>query len=84
MTFTKNMGIADRFIRSGVAGILSTLIGNKKKKSTLDYVLLGIGGLLLITSASGKCPAYDVAKVDTLSDAEREKRDRKLAVKDII
>lgn len=78
------MGIADRFIRSGVAGVLSTLIGNKKKKSTLDYVLLGIGGMLIATSLTGKCPAYDVAHVDTLSDAEREKRDRKLEVKDII
>lgn len=84
MNYTKNMGIADRFIRSGVAGILSTLIGNKKKKSTLDYILLGVGGLLLATSLSGKCPAYDVAHVDTLSDAERRKRDMKNEVKDII
>lgn len=74
MTYTKNMGVADRFIRSGVAGVLSTLIGNKKKKSTLDYVLLAIGGMLIATSIAGKCPAYDVAKVDTLSDSERMNR----------
>lgn len=83
MKYQRNMGIADRFIRSGVAGVLSTLIGSKRKKSTLDYILLGIGGMLAVTSLTGKCPAYDAAKVDTLSQSDRSKRNRR-QVMDIV
>ncbi len=77
MLYRKNMGVADRMIRSGAAGLISAAIGTKKKKSMLDYMLLIMSGMFIITSVSGKCPAYSIASVDTLSDAERRARNRK-------
>ncbi len=77
MLFKKNMGVADRMIRSGAAGLISAAIGSKKKKSMLDYILLAMSGMFIVTSMSGKCPAYSIADVDTLSDAERKDRNRK-------
>lgn len=76
MLYRKNMGVADRMMRSGAAGLISAIIGSKKKKSMLDYILLAMSGIFMVTSMSGKCPAYSVANVDTLSDAERRARNR--------
>ncbi|MCU7694458.1 DUF2892 domain-containing protein [Haoranjiania flava] len=61
----KNVGTADKVIRATVA---SSMIGAacSKKISTTGKVILALGAaMLLATSLTGKCPAYQAAGIDT-------------------
>jgi hypothetical protein len=68
MELHKNMGIADRIIRPVVAGGIIAASATGKIKGPLETGLLLLSGILLITSATGSCPAYEVAGIDSMSE----------------
>jgi len=54
----KNMGSADRIIRSVVAAIITVLYFTDTIKGTFAIVLLVLAGVLVLTSFVGFCPLY--------------------------
>ena len=60
-----NMGRTDRVIRLGVG--LSAIVGGilAGATSVVGIVLLGVGGIMLATSATGFCPLYRVLRIST-------------------
>ena len=66
-----NMGNADRIIRVLIAVIIAILYFTNTITGTLGYILLGVGGVFLLTSLIGSCPLYSLfglnsCKVKTL------------------
>ena len=67
MELHKNMGLADRIIRPAAAvAIIATTLGGKIKEP-FQTGLLFLSGILLVTSATGSCPAYEAMHIDTMS-----------------
>ena len=66
----KNMGMADRIIRSALAAGFLGLFATGKVSGTAGKILLGLSGIFVATSAVGSCPAYQALGVSTISDAE--------------
>lgn len=65
----KNMGTADRIIRTAIALILLALVMTKHVQGTLAVVLGVVGVVFLITSAVGVCPGYLPMKISTCKAA---------------
>ena len=61
----KNMGVADRAIRTIVAVVLIVLLVTGKVSSTLAIVLGVIAAAFVVTSLMGWCPAYIPLKMST-------------------
>jgi|GEM_PF-118424 len=66
---TKNMGHADRLIRTLLAVVIIVLYITKVLTGTLAVVLGVIAIIFLLTSAIGVCPAYLPLKLSTLGSA---------------
>jgi len=55
---TKNMGNADRIIRTVLAAVVGVLYFTGRISGTLAIVLLAFAVVFLVTSAMGSCPGY--------------------------
>lgn len=64
----KNMGLADRIIRTGAASSIIGLCASKKLSAPLKTGLLVFSGILLATSFIGSCPAYTPFGISTRSE----------------
>jgi hypothetical protein len=53
-----NMGTLDRILRVVVAVVIAVLYFTGTISGTLGYVLLGLGGIFLLTSVISFCPLY--------------------------
>lgn len=54
----KNMGNADRIIRTIIAALVATLYFTGTISGTLGVVLLVVAGIFLLTSLVSFCPLY--------------------------
>lgn len=54
----KNMGIADRAIRTVIAAVVAVLYFTGTVSGTLGIVLLVLAGVFLLTSIVSFCPLY--------------------------
>jgi K+-transporting ATPase A subunit len=61
----KNMGTADRVIRTLVAIVVGWLYFTNRIPGTLGLVLLVVAAVFLLTSFVGVCPAYLPFKLST-------------------
>lgn len=68
MHFEKNMGLADRIIRSTLAIGIITAFATGKVKGAAGIALLGLATMFTLTSAVGSCPVYQVLGVDTITE----------------
>ncbi|TNE74798.1 MAG: DUF2892 domain-containing protein [Bacteroidetes bacterium] len=64
----KNMGNVDRIIRVLLAAVIAVLFFMKVISGTLGYVLLGLGGIFLLTSLISFCPLYAPFGIKTCKD----------------
>jgi DUF2892 family protein len=55
---TKNMGNADRIIRTVLAVVIGGLYFTGRISGTVAIVLLALAVMFLVTSAVGSCPGY--------------------------
>lgn len=61
----KNMGNADRVIRSIIAVVVAVLYFTNVITGTFGIVLLVIAGIFLLTSLVGSCPMYSITGLNT-------------------
>ena len=61
----KNMGGTDRTIRILLAAVFATLYFTGTVTGTLGYVLLGLGGVFLLTSFVSFCPLYAIVGLNS-------------------
>ena len=62
----RNVGRTDRLARIGAGTALLGAGATRGLTSPVRGALaVGVGGVLVATGVSGRCPAYDVADVDT-------------------
>lgn len=54
----KNMGSADRIIRTIIAAVIALLYGFNIISGTLGIILLALAGVFLLTSLVSFCPLY--------------------------
>ena len=54
----RNMGSGDRVIRILLAAVFAVLYFTGTVSGTLGYVLLGLGGVFVLTSFVSFCPLY--------------------------
>lgn len=69
---TKNVGPADRIVRTLLAIVLGVLIFTGEVSGTLAIVLGVLAVVLLATSAVSFCPLYVVGKLSTLKDGGKK------------
>jgi hypothetical protein len=62
---TKNMGVADRIIRTIVALVVVILLITGKISGALAVILGIVAAAFLLTSAIGWCPLYLPLKIST-------------------
>ena len=70
---TRNMGTADRAIRTSLALVIAVLVLTGWIGGALAILLSVFAVAFLVTSAAGSCPAYSLAGIST-----RAKSDAKL------
>jgi hypothetical protein len=63
----KNMGAADRFIRTILAIVFIYLYYTNVVTGALGITLLAIAGIFLLTSIIGTCPLYSLIGIKTCS-----------------
>lgn len=61
----KNMGAADRIIRSLIAAAIVVLYLTNVITGVLGYVLLIVAGIFLLTSLVSLCPLYSLFGINT-------------------
>ena len=70
---TTNVGTWDRFVRLivGIALIVAPLINfmGMGSSSTLAYVMMAVGAILIVTAAVGFCPLYRIFGMSTSHSA---------------
>jgi hypothetical protein len=66
MIVTKNMGVADRIIRSVVALLIIVLLAAGKIAGALAVILGIVAAAFLLTSATGWCPVYGPLHISTM------------------
>ena len=64
------MGVADRMIRTTLAGVFLALYGSGKVLGGSGRLLIGLSGIFLITSFLGTCPVYQVLDISTIEKIE--------------
>ena len=69
---TKNIGSADRIIRTLLAIVFGILILTGQVEGTLAIILGIIAVVLLLTSAVSVCPLYMLLKTSTAKQAARK------------
>jgi Na+/phosphate symporter len=60
-----NMGNTDRIIRILVAAIIAVLYFTNTITGTFGYILLGLGGIFILTSLAGSCPLYSLFGINS-------------------
>jgi hypothetical protein len=70
---TKNMGMADRLIRTLIAIVIAVLYFTGKISGLLGIILGILAIVFLLTSAIGSCPLYLPLKFSTCKTKEEEK-----------
>lgn len=70
----KNMGVADRVIRSALALVVAVLLGTRTLRGPLAIILGVFAVVFLVTSALSFCPLYVLFGIRTRGgkDEERE------------
>ena len=61
----KNMGNIDRIVRVAIAAIFVTLFFTNVVTGVLGYVLLGLAGVFVLTSAVSFCPLYTLVGLNS-------------------
>lgn len=61
----KNMGSADRVVRLLLAVVFAALFFTNTVTGALGYVLLGLGGVFVLTSVVSFCPLYSLVGFNT-------------------
>lgn len=69
----KNMGTADRVIRTLIAVIMIVLFAQGIISGTIGIILLVLSGVFLLTSLVGFCPLYAPFGIRTRKTAGSEK-----------
>ena len=69
---TKNMGSADRIIRTLLAIVFGILILTGQVEGTLAIILGILAVVFLLTSAISVCPLYLPFKISTCKQAEKK------------
>ena len=64
-TMEKNMGLADRIIRTAASIALVEIVTNEKVPASIRGGLLMMSGVLIATSMMGSCPAYSALGIST-------------------
>lgn len=73
----KNIGKIDKIIRIVIALLISTLYITGFVSGALGFILLAIGGILLVTALVDFCPIYSILKIkSTKSDSVDQKRNK--------
>jgi hypothetical protein len=62
----KNMGSADRSLRTLLAVLMAVLVMTEIVKGALAYIFVALTAIFLITSILGFCPLYVPFKISTL------------------
>lgn len=70
MNLEKNMGKADRVIRSAAAVGAGTLIATGTVKGPAAMALGGLATIFLLTSSVGHCPVYAATGLNTVARPE--------------
>jgi len=70
----KNMGLTDRIIRIGVAVIVGILYYTNVLTGVLGIVLLGVAGILVMTSFVSVCPIYSLFGVNSCPAKEKSRK----------
>ncbi|MEQ5868636.1 DUF2892 domain-containing protein [Sagittula sp. NFXS13] len=63
---TKNMGQADRLIRS-ILGVVLILLAVTSLAGAWAWIAGGVGAVMLATAALGTCPPYSLLGINTSS-----------------
>jgi hypothetical protein len=63
----KNMGTADRIIRSMIAAVIVVLFLTNVVTGTLGIILLILAGVFVLTSIVSYCPLYVVFGINSCS-----------------
>jgi CBS-domain-containing membrane protein len=69
---TKNMGTADRIIRTIIAAIIATLYFTNVITGTLGIVLVALAVIFVFTSAISFCPLYAPFGLSSCATPERK------------
>ncbi|MCB1141565.1 MAG: DUF2892 domain-containing protein [Leptospiraceae bacterium] len=64
----QNMGMVDRIARVVVAIVFAALYFLNVVEGTVGMVLLGLGGVFILTSVISFCPLYLPLKISTKKD----------------
>lgn len=64
----KNMENVDRISRVLLAAVIAVLFFMKVISGTMGYILLGLGGIFLLTSLISFCPLYAPFGIKTCKD----------------
>ncbi len=73
MKLQKNMGGADRIIRSVIAAGMIDAYSTGKIKGIAGFSMLVLSGIFLFTSATASCPVYEALGIDTIDESEGKK-----------
>ncbi len=73
MKLEKNMGGADRIIRTALATGMIAAYSTGKFKGIAGISLLVLSGIFMITSAASSCPVYEALGIDSLNKIDGEK-----------
>ena len=72
MELKKNMGTADRIIRTIVAVVIIALYLTGQISGTVTVILAIVTAAFLATSAVGYCPVYSVVGISTLKQGQQK------------
>ncbi len=61
----KNMGTIDRVVRILIAALVGILFATNAISGLLAIILLGLSGVLVVTSIVGFCPLYALVGIKT-------------------
>ena len=67
----KNIGTIDRVIRILIAAVIAILYFTNVITGIVGIVLLGLGGVFVLTSLVGICPLYLPVGINTTSKEQR-------------
>jgi hypothetical protein len=67
LIMTKNMGMADKMVRTGLALVITLLYWQNIISGTLTLVLIGVAVIFLLTSTVSFCPIYKILGINSCS-----------------
>ncbi len=72
----KNVGLIDKIIRIAIAAIILVLFLTDVVTGIPGIILLVIGGVLVLTSITGRCGLYYPFGINTCKVKKQEKQDK--------